>query len=433
MLVVVVLIVFLRRKYVIVPVLLFTFLVPLGQQVYLLGVHWLALRIIILAGCVRLARHKFSSKSPLIAGGFNSVDQAFLVCVLCEAACMILRYMQYQALIYQFGVLIDYLGAYFLLRYLIQDREDIFRAIKCLALLSLILALFMVREQLTLQNAFGSLGGVRLTPEIRGDKIRSQAVFQHSLTAGCFAATLLPLFFLLWKNGKAKLIAGIGVVGSTVMTLTAHSSTPALAYVAGILGVCFWPVRKQMRLIRWGLVIAILAQAIVMKAPVWFVLNHIDLTGSSSGYHRAELIDEFVRHFSDWWLLGTDDAGTWGVDMWDVQNQYVNAGESGGLVAFVFFIVVIGRCYKRIGATRKLFSKRETDEWLVWFLGAALFANLAAFFGADYFDQSKLSWFLLLAMISAATVPLLTREKAAGGTRKRIGNSNGIDRRHIYA
>ena len=297
MLVVVVLIVFLRRKYVIVPVLLFTFLVPLGQQVYLLGVHWLALRIIILAGCVRLARHKFSSKSPLIAGGFNSVDQAFLVCVLCEAACMILRYMQYQALIYQFGVLIDYLGAYFLLRYLIQDREDIFRAIKCLALLSLILALFMVREQLTLQNAFGSLGGVRLTPEIRGDKIRSQAVFQHSLTAGCFAATLLPLFFLLWKNGKAKLIAGIGVVGSTVMTLTAHSSTPALAYVAGILGVCFWPVRKQMRLIRWGLVIAILAQAIVMKAPVWFVLNHIDLTGSSSGYHRAELIDEFVRHF----------------------------------------------------------------------------------------------------------------------------------------
>jgi hypothetical protein len=217
------------------------------------------------------------------------------------------------------------------------------------------------------------------------------------------------------------------------MTLTAHSSTPALAYVAGILGVCFWPVRKQMRLIRWGLVIAILAQAIVMKAPVWFVLNHIDLTGSSSGYHRAELIDEFVRHFSDWWLLGTDDAGTWGVDMWDVQNQYVNAGESGGLVAFVFFIVVIGRCYKRIGATRKLFSKRETDEWLVWFLGAALFANLAAFFGADYFDQSKLSWFLLLAMISAATVPLLTREKAAGGTRKRIGNSNGIDRRHIYA
>lgn len=411
MLVVIVLILVLPRKYVIVPFLFFTFLVPIGQQVYVLGVHWFVLRIVILAGSIRLARNKFSSKSSLFAGEFNSVDQAFLFCVLCEATCMVLQYMQSQALINQFGFLIDQLGGYFLLRSLIQNREDIYRALKCLAFVSLILAFFMVREQLTLQNAFGTLGGVQLVPDVREGRIRSQGVFSHSLMAGCFAATLLPLFFLLWKNGKTKLIAVAGMIGCTIMTVTSQSSTPLLAYVAGLLAMCLWPIREKMKAVRWGLVIALLALAMVMKAPVWFVIAHIDLTGGSSGYHRAELVDQFIRHFRDWWLIGTKDSGTWGWDLWDTQNQYVNVGETGGLVAFVFFITMISRCCARIGDARKALSGRRREEWFVWFLGAALFAHLVAFFGVNYFDQSRVSWFLLLAMISAVTAPIPAKKK----------------------
>jgi hypothetical protein len=52
-----------------------------------------------------------------------------------------------------------------------------------------------------------------------------------------------------------------------------------------------------------------------MKAPVWFLIARIDLAGGSSGYHRAMLIDTFLRHFGDWWLLGTKDAFSWGWDM----------------------------------------------------------------------------------------------------------------------
>jgi hypothetical protein len=411
MLVAILLMLVLPRKYVIVPVLFFTFLVPGGQQVYLVGVHWLTLRIIILAGFVRLVRGEFSTSRKVFGAGFNLIDKAFLYCVLCQAAGMVLQYMQTQALINQFGFLIDQLGGYFLLRYLIQDREDIYRALKCLAFLSLILAGFMIREQLTLQNAFGTLGGVQLVPDIREGKIRSQGVFQHALMAGSFAATLLPLFLLLWKNGKAKLIAVIGVVGCTIMTLTSQSSTPLLAYVSGLLAILLWPIRKKMKILRWGLVIALLALAAVMKAPVWFVIAHIDLTGGSSGYHRAELIDQFIRHFGDWWLIGTKDAGTWGYDLWDTQNQYVNIGESGGLAAFVLFMTLICRCYKRIGSARKAIAGRKQEEWFLWFLGATLFAHQVAFFGVNYFDQSKMSWFLLIAMISVAITPALTKAK----------------------
>ena len=40
----------------------------------------------------------------------------------------------------------------------------------------------------------------------------------------------------------------------------------------------------------------------------------------------------------------------------------------------------------------------------MWALGSALFANMVAFLGISYFDQTMVAWYGLLAMISAATV-----------------------------
>jgi hypothetical protein len=409
MLIAMILILVLPRKYVIVPVLVSIILIPLGQQVYLIGVHWLVSRLIILCALARVMVMKFRSKKDVSAGGFNAVDRAFLGCTICEAIGFILQYMQAPALVNQFGILIDTLGAYCMMRVLIQNEKDIYRALKVLAVLTVFLGLCMVREQQTLKNGFGFLGGIQQVPEVREGKIRSQGSFQHSLTAGTFAAMLLPLFFLLWKNGKAKLMAVCGMVGCTVMTMCSNSSTPLLTYVAGILGVLLWPIRKNMRAVRWGLVIGLVALNFVMKAPVWFIIAHIDLTGGSSGYHRAELVDQFIRHFRDWWLIGTKDSANWGWDMWDQQNQYVNVGEGGGLAAFVLFIAVISRTCGRVGKARKS-VEGSRREWLLWLLGCALFANLVGFFGVNYFDQAKLGWYLLLAMISAASAPILQKD-----------------------
>jgi hypothetical protein len=411
MLVAIILLWTLPRKYAMAPLLFGAFMIPLGQQIYLGGMHWQVLRIIILCGLLRVAVMKFTSRKGLLAGGFNAVDQAFLVCMLVQAACFALLYMQTQALVNQFGFLADYVGGYFLVRVLIRDEADIYLTLKCLAVITVVLAITMVREQMAQQNVFGLLGGVDPTPAIREGKIRSQGVFQHALTAGTFAATLLPLFFLLWYNGKSRVMGAAGMIGCTVMTICSNSSTPLLAYGAGLVGVCFWPIRKDMRRVRWGLVIGLVALNIVMKAPMWFIIAHIDLTGSSSGYHRAELVDQFLRHIGDWWLIGTKDAQNWGWDMWDQQNQFVNVGETGGLAALALLIAVISRSFAKIGKARKVVSGKRR-EWMLWFLGAALFANVVAFFGVNYFDQSRMTWFALLAMISAATAAAVPAQRA---------------------
>lgn len=400
----------LPRRHIIVPVILTTFLIPLGQQFYAAGVHFFVFRLIILAAFIRAMVSKAPQQRSRYAGGWNSIDTAFTWYLVISAVATMMMYLDMPALINQIGYLWDYLLGYLLLRSLIQDERDAFLVIKCFAGLMVLLAAAMAFEQMTKVNVFGMLGGVALVPEVREGKIRSQAVFQHSLTAGAFAATAIPLFFLMWKHGKAKVFTIVGIVAATVMTVETQTSTSLLTYAAGVFAVFFWPLRKRMQKIRTGLVVLIVSLHLVMKAPVWFLIARIDLTGSSSSYHRAELIDQFVNHFSSWWLIGTKDAATWGLDMWDAQNMFVSVGEAGGLAALVFYILVIVRSFARLGDARKRATSVK-QEWLLWFLGAALLANVVAFFGVNYFDQVRMAWFALLSMICACTAPMLEAKR----------------------
>jgi hypothetical protein len=400
----------LPRKYVIVPVLVTTFLIPLGQQFYIGGVHLFVYRILTLLAFTRVLFSRAGQKS-LYAGGWMSIDTAFTCYVLISATATMIQFPSGAAFVNQVGYLWDYLLGYLLLRALIRTEQDSYVVIKCCAGLMVILAVCMTIEQFKLINVFGLLGGVSPVPEVREGKIRSQAVFQHALTAGTFSAAALPLFYLLWRSRKAKLMAIVGIAAATVMTVDTQTSTSLITYAGAILGICFWPMRKKMRIICWGLMAAVIGLHLIMKAPVWFLIARIDLTGSSSSYHRAALIDQFVNHFSSWWLIGTKDAATWGWDMWDAQNMYVSVGESGGLAALVCYVLVIWRVFARIGDARKRATDRN-QEWFLWLLGAAMFANVVAFFGVNYFDQVRMAWFALIAMVCATSTPLFRRQNS---------------------
>jgi hypothetical protein len=412
MLAAIVLIFVLPRRYAALPFLGIAFLTPIGQQLYLVGVHWFVLRIVILAGLIRVfTRKEHNVRGP--GSHLHSIERPIIIYILAQAICVVLLFRDSGALVNQIGFVWDMFGSYFLLHALIRDERDMYRTLKFLAVVTLPLAVGMVIEQEKLVNIFGQLGALPLVPEIREGKIRSQGMFTHSLMAGSFAAAQIPLFVLLWKNGKAQIFGALGIIGALVMTITSNSSTPLMALFAGFFGMFLWPLRKKMRAVRWGIVISLFVLNLAMKAPIWFLIARIDLAGGSSSYHRAELINEFVNHFSSWWLIGTADNGSWGWDMFDVQNQYVNIGETGGLLALVCFILVISRCFGRLGDYRKRFDGNRRAERTCWFLGSALFANVVAFFGVNYFDQSREGWFLLLVFIDAITTAKLVSKPQA--------------------
>jgi len=393
----------LRRKLGVAPVLIVIFLTPAGQQLFLGGFHFFVFRIIIIAGVLRVLQHKSGSRFSLLGARLTPIEKVFFPWAILHAVVFILLYRESSAAANQFGFLLDSCGGYIVFRYFIRSKEDILRAMKSMTVVAAVLALCMLYEHLRHFNPFSYINNWAIVPLVREGKVRSQGTFGNSITAGSFGATLLPLFCWLWKSEKARLSGAIGLLASTTIVMTSVASTPMSAYLGGILALFMWPIRRHMRAVRWGIVIVLASLALVMKAPVWFLLARIDFIGGH-GWDRAALVDQFVRHFSEWWLLGTANNANWGADTWDACNQFVSEGLSGGIIGFVLFIVMVSRAFGMIGRARKKVEHKFRQEWFFWCLGAALFGHMVAFWGIDYFDQTRLWWFVFLAMISAATM-----------------------------
>src|SRR5882724_4206450 len=295
MLVIIALIFALSRNKVITPFLLGCFTIPLGQVVVLGGMHFTVLRILIIAGLIRRAISGGTSPPGKYPGGFNGIDRMVILWVVSLMTVLSLQWMEMQAFIHNLGDFLDLFGGYLVVRYFIPDGETVRRAIKALAVVAVIQGVCMLNEQVTHVNVFGYIGGISWL-NVRDGKIRSEGVL-GCISGGAFGAALIPLFLGLWTDRKERMIALAGIVGAMTMVFASNSSTSLLALAATALAIFFWPLRKQMRLIRWGLVLTLVALHLVMKAPVWALITRVDLTGSSSGYHRFYLVDNCIRHF----------------------------------------------------------------------------------------------------------------------------------------
>lgn len=403
LLVAIVLILTRRREQGITVFLLSCFSIPIEQVVVLGGLHFTVLRILILAGLARVATFRGSSSRGKFPGGFNAVDRMVVLWTVSALVIFSLQWMDMQALIHNLGGFLDALGGYVVVRYLIPDGEAIRRTIKTLAVACVIQGACMINEQITRLNVFGFLGGTPLAVVVRDGKIRSEGVM-GCIGAGVFAGVLIPLFLWLWTEGKSRMAAGAGLAGATAMIITSNSSTSWMALGGSLLGLAFWPLRKQMRFVRWGLALILVALHLVMKAPVWALIARVDLTGSSSSDHRYHLVDSCIRHFSDWWLLGSRHYNEWGWGMWDTCNQFVDLAVKGGLVTLICYIAIFSRSFGAIGTARKQVNRDRAQEWLLWCLGADLFANVVASFGINYSAPLQMSLFPLLACISVATL-----------------------------
>ena len=417
------------RTKIIAPLIAAFILIPMDQVLLIGGMHFPMLRLVALFGIVRLIREKLTS-GKIFSGGINKIDMAVISFAIVTALAGILLFQEWGALIFQLGSMYTIFGVYFLLRYLVRDESDVIRMSRTLAYVAAVVAVVMTWESITGHNVYALLGGANVANYVallaRADRFRATGCFMHPILAGTFGAILLPLFVLLWQSGKNRSTAVIGIVSATVITLASNSSTPVVAYVGGVLALCMWPVRNWMRALRWGTVIAIVSLHMVMKAPVWHLIARIDVTGGSSSYHRFMLVDECIRHFSDWWLIGVKSTSEWGWDMWDTANQYVGICDGSGLLAFILFLAIIIYGFKYLGKARRAVVNRRQEVFL-WALGAALFANVVAFVGISYTDQTQVIWYGLLAAISAVAVVHPKKESILVPVRERSKMPNWVE------
>ena len=398
---------FLPQRKAIAPFLLVSLLLPYDQVLVVAGLHFPLLRILILFGMIRVFFIKGRGKWSLFSGEFNKVDRVLILLFVTTAVAGVLLFQDTQALIYQVGEVFTGLGTYILLRCLLRDRKDAVYAIGVLAAIVVVLGGVMLFEHWTKGwNPYALLGGAKAqdfaSDMMRDGRVRATASFAQPIQAGTFGAVAFPLFAGLWlTEKKRRTVAALGMFGSTLMVLAASSSTAALGYLAGVAMLCSWPIRGTMRLVRWGSVLALVVLQMFTTSPVYHLITHVH-TGDS--YHRYQLIDQCVSHFSSWWLIGTNANASWGWDMWDTADQYVQTADNSGLLALVLFVSVLILGFRYLSRARESATDKKGALFL-WAIGSALFAQAISFLGISLWQQSIVEWYALLAVIAAVAGP----------------------------
>jgi hypothetical protein len=394
----------LPRRLALLPLLATVCLMPLGQQVVVAGLHFTIIRLLILVGLVRVVRRGEGRHLSL-----NRVDKVFLWWAALTVLLGLLCKPDSKMLVNRLGMFYNAVGIYFLVSCWVGDSKSFIASVKFLAVLAVPVAVLMIIEKTTSRNIFSVFGGVPEFTVHREGHLRCQAAFRMPILAGTFGATSLPLFIGLWfQEPKAKALALLGSLSACTIVVAAASGGPLVAMVLGVAGLGFWPLRFQMRLVRRGIVMLILALALIMQAPVWYLTAKLSGVVGGTGWYRARLLEVTMAHINEWWLCGTTYTAHWGgivldddPDHIDITSQYIAEAVDGGLLKLALFIGIIVQCFKAVGRrVRAEAVGPEVAGILPWVMGVCLLTHCLSFWSIPYFDQMAVLWYWLLATIS---------------------------------
>ncbi len=395
------LMVVLPRKWAAAPLFVGVCYMVLSQGIAIGGFNFFVIRILVFVGVVRVLIRR-----ERLTGRMNSMDWLMIAWAAWALAAAVFRDNPSETLTYNMGLVYNACGVYFLLRVLVTSSEDAKRLCCVVSILLIPIALEMIREQLTAHNLFSVLGGVTEEVAFREGRLRAQGPFAHPILAGTVGAVFLPIAIALWRFHRKTAIAGS--LACCAIVYASSSSGPLMSAIFAVLSLAAWRFRHHMKALRWGVVLAYLGLSVVMKAPVYFLLARIDLTGGSTGWHRAQLIDSGLHHLSEWWLAGTDytrhwmpTGVSWSPNHTDITNHYLGLGVDGGLLLLALFVAMICVGFSMVGGAVR-HSEGSSEGWdrFYWALGASLFAHAATMISVSYFDQSFAFIYLTLAAIS---------------------------------
>jgi hypothetical protein len=343
---------------------------------------------------------RLALRGEIVPIRWNRFDKLVLIWFVIGSMIYVIQWMSMVALIYRCGRFVEWLCLYWVFRQSVRSWNDLRFAYVALAFCALAMLPFVILEWLQGSNPFAVLG--RVVTALREENYRCQATFPHAIMMGLFWATLVPLFVgFARQRGHYRLVLWAAVVASVLMIWMTASSTPILTVAAvGVLLLLF-PLRQYAGTAAWGVLAMVIALNFVMKAPVWHLVSRVGVVSGSTGWHRFYLIDQSIRHFRDWMLLGTRETRSWGLGLEDVTNQYILEGVRGGFLTLILFCVILfvaARTVLRLSVR----SRDASESYLAWGAFVTIVAHGVSFIGVSYFGQIAMIWYLLLAGVAFA-------------------------------
>ena len=192
--------------------------------------------------------------------------------------------------------------------------------------------------------------------------------------------------------------------------------------MAALLALCFWRFRERMKTVRRLSFCSLLGLHLYMKAPIWFLMGRISDVVGGGGWHRAYLVDQAVKGFWFWWLVGTRDTSDWMPTQLsdgaaDLTNEFVVAAVRGGLLTLVVFVLLFVRCFGSLGGPWQKSAGWNQMPRSSSGLLAPPYSPMVNFFSVSYFDQIKEIWLLLLAVIAGVTSSVIDASPSLGDSQ----------------
>jgi hypothetical protein len=401
----------LPRAWAPVPLLAGACYMTLGQGIEVSGLNFPIIRLLLLAGVVRVL---VRGERP--AGGLLGMDKLFLAWGAWALVASAFHQFPGATLQGHLGMVYNAFCIYFLTRCFCQTEKDLHRLVRVIAWVLVPVAVEMLFEQLTQKNLFAMFGGVPDEPAIRNNRARSQGPFAHAILAGTVGAVCIPMLVGLWRRYPVS--AKIGLAACGTMVMTSASSGPFMSVIFGLFALVLWRWRHWTKQMRIAAVVGYILLDLVMKAPPYYLIARIDLTGGSTGWHRAYLIESSLKHLHEWWFAGTDytrhwmpTGVSWSPDHTDITNHYIKQGVLGGLPLTFLFIAILLCGFRYIGENVRVTASGDPQRaFLAWSFGAGLFAHAATCVSVSYFDQSVLFLYLTLAAAATLKAGLLHKE-----------------------
>lgn len=382
------------RKYLLLSYIVAACFVPTDQRIILMGLDFTVLRILVTAGILRVLLRRENKRIK-----WNRFDYMVFAWVICGAFVYSIQWMSAKAIINRCGVLFDVIGLYWLFRKTVRSWDDVKAAVNSYAISIMILAPLVALEWASGDNPFELLG--RVTTLVRDQRYRCQAAFPHSIMLGLFCATLLPLFVGFAGLGKNKLFYGIAIGAVMFIIAATASSTPILTAAAVVVLIGMYKFRKYTSPAAWSILFMLFGLHFIMNKPVWHLLARVNVLGSSTGWHRFNIIDQAIKHFGQWAILGCKSTASWGWGLGDVTNQFILEGVRGGFVTLILFIIMLFTALKSI---LKMCIREPVGEkrFLLWSIFVMILAHCISFLGVSYFGQITMLYYMSLSMIGLA-------------------------------
>ncbi len=383
------------RRWAVLPMFIMVCFISSVQKLVVFGLDFNLLRIMVLFGFLRVIYHK-----EFVGFVWRKIDTVMVAWAVSSTLIYTIQQGSMAALIYRFGQIFDTVGIYFLVRCLVRDWQDLDSLVKGCLIVSISVAIAFIFEYSTRRNIFSVFGGVPEITAIRQGRLRCQGAFPHPILAGCWWASLVPIFVAYWYRSRHERIwVVLGVLSALLIIVMCASSTPVLGVLAGALGLAMFAWRHHMRWIRWAVAASLVALHIVMEAPVWHLISRVGAVGGSTSWHRYNLLNQAINRFGEWWLLGTTSTVHWGWGLQDVTNHYVLEGVRGGVLTLLLFLAIVALAFQNVGRLWRLNAKHRYRLRMSWALGVSVFVHCVCFLGVSYGGQIYMIWFLLLAAI----------------------------------